>query len=239
MVYKMRQITELHNKHKARPIWIAGSDPTLGDYPDDFFDGKVGITLHLAALKFPNATYRYANEYDRVKHLMEKQPGFLEKENIFAWPFFNKNGEQTESLVGLERPYFLTLSPYPPRQVRGWVDWDFTRKKVVQARDALSTTFGGHGTCLHACFYVALMMGGNPINIIGCGFGSVGDGEHFGDANRVDKEMRPNVKPFSNPQRSEPMMEQTYALIGACRLEGIKVNWFKNYESARRYELVK
>ena len=57
----MRFVTELHRRHEDTPIWIAGSDPTLDQYPDDFWEGKVGITLHLAHIKFPYATYRYAS----------------------------------------------------------------------------------------------------------------------------------------------------------------------------------
>lgn len=231
----MRWITELHKRHLNKPIWIVGSDQTLEDYPDDFLKGKIAITLHLAGLKFPDATYRYANELDRVKYLLSRQPDFLKKENIFAFPFFNKDGPQTEAFVGDSKPYFLRLTPYPPTRRRGYVDWDFTWKKVIEARNAKSVKFGGHGTCMHACFYVAVMMGGNPINIIGCGLGTIGTKEHYGDVNQIDRIMRPGIKSFSDLGRSEPMREQTYALIGACRKEGIVVNWLRTYAQASRY----
>jgi len=72
---RMRFITDLHLRHAGEPIWIAGTDTSLDDYPDDFFENKIGITLHLAHLKFPRATYRYFNEYDRVEFLLREDPG--------------------------------------------------------------------------------------------------------------------------------------------------------------------
>ena len=75
----MRLITDLHRKHKNKPIWIAGSGPSLDDYPDNFLDGKIAITLHLAYLKFPDTTYRLANEYDRVNWFKSNRPEYLKK----------------------------------------------------------------------------------------------------------------------------------------------------------------
>ena len=108
----MRDITKLHNIYKNNPIWIAGSDPSLSSYPDDYLDGKISITLHLANLKFPKATYRYFNEYDRLVYLMKDNPEILKQKNIFGWPFFNKSKEHCRKLVGNPKnTYYLDLKP--------------------------------------------------------------------------------------------------------------------------------
>jgi len=65
----LHSIKRLYMKHRGESIWIVGSDPSLSNYPDSFLDDKNGITLHLAHLKFPNATYRYSSEYDRSEYL--------------------------------------------------------------------------------------------------------------------------------------------------------------------------
>ena len=227
----MRFITDLHRRHEKTPVWIAGSDPSLVEYPDDFFDDKTGITLHLAHIKFPRATYRYANEYDRVEFLMQKDPGFANQEHIFAWPFYGRSREESRRLVeSMPHVYHLRWVIYPPRGIREYVGWGYTRRKVRQAGRGVSATYGGHGTCLHGALYAAVMMGGNPINLIGCGHGRVkADEEHFSSVGAVDRGMRPGIRSFSDPVRNVPMIEQTLALIDACRQQGIQVNWIRSF----------
>jgi hypothetical protein len=230
-VIAVRFITDLHRRHEDSPIWIAGSDPSLAAYPDDFFDGKTGITLHLAHIKFPGATYRYANEYDRVEFLLEKDPGFASQQCVFGWPFYGRSKEETIRLTQAMRcVYHLRWVIYPPRGIREYVGWGYTHRKVRQAKRGVSVTYGGHGTCLHGAIYVAVMMGGNPINLIGCGHGLVRTGEeHFSAVVGIDQQMRPRIRSFSDPVNNVPMIEQTLALIDACRGEGIQVNWIRDY----------
>ncbi len=112
----MKPITDLHNKHKDKEIWLVGSDASLEDYPDDFLDGKLSITLHLAYMKFPNATYHYFNERDRFVFLKEKYPEIVNKTNIFGYPFYNRSKEVADEAIGKARDksYYLDLKPYPP-----------------------------------------------------------------------------------------------------------------------------
>jgi len=230
----MKFITELHNKHKGEPVWIAGSDPTLADYPDDFLDGKLSITLHLAYLKFPKATYRYFNERDRLLFLKEKHPGILDQDNIFGWPFYNRSVAACEKVVeDTNKGYYLDLKPYPPNGNPSAIFSDLgptaMREMVTGAANATRKTFGGHGTCLHPCMYVAIMMGCNPINIIGCGFGAAEGKEHFGEANAIDHKMRPQTPSFSG-YRGTRMTRGLNAIIEGCKDTGIKVNWIKGYD---------
>ncbi len=227
----MRFITDLHDRHAGQPVWIAGSDPTLGEYPEDFFDDKIAITLHLAHVRFPRATYRYANEYDRVAYLKSAYPEYAAQEQIFAWPFYGMSRRESRDLVReMPRAYHLRWSLYPPCGIREHVDWEFTRRKVRQARAGTSLIYGGHGTCLHGALYVAVMMGANPINIIACGHGRVAPHqEHFAGVNDVDAAMRPGIRPFSDPVNNVPMIEQTLALIEACRSLGIGVSWVRRF----------
>jgi hypothetical protein len=77
---------------------------------------------------------------------------------------------------------------------------------------------------------VALMLGGNPVNLIGCGHGRVApDQEHFASMNEVDQGMRPGIRSLSDPINNVPMIEQTLAFIDSCRREGVQVNWIRSY----------
>ena len=231
-----KDITKLHNKHKNQPIWVVGSDPSLESYPNDFLDDKIGITLHLAYIKFPNATYRYFNEKDRFVFLKEKYPEILDKINIFGYPFYNRTKGESDEAIGKasEKAYYLDLRPYPPNGNAGAIFNDSginaMRNMVGDAVKATSNAFGGHGTCAHPCLYAAIMMGGNPINIIGCNFKAIGSKEHFGEAGSIDRKMRPTLSSFTG-DRGTRMMRGLNAIIAGCEDFGIVVNWIERYDT--------
>lgn len=234
----MKKIESLFDIHHDLPIWIVGSDPSLDSYPADFLDDKIGITLHMAYLKFPNTAYMYANESDRVEYLKGNYPDYGNVKHIYGYPFFGLSRRESRIMISdIPEVYLFRLRPYPPYGIRGVVDWEFTQKKVRQTRNSGAKIFGGHGTCLHGAFYCAIMMGGNPINLIGTGHGMYEGGEHFKSVADIDKEMRPSAPSFSNPNNNIPMIEQTLAMIEACRKEGITVNWIKEFSATGNYKL--
>jgi len=227
----MKFITELHNKHKGQEIWISGSDPTINTYPDNFLANKLSITLHLAYLKFPNTTYRYFNEKDRFVYLKEKYPEIVNKTNIFGYPFYNCSKEVAYKAIGKasKKAYYLNLKPYPPN---GNMNDIFSNKgpnaMKLMVNDALKgkrMDYGGHGTCLHPCLYAVIMMGCNPINIIGCNFKSIEGKEHFGKAHQIDHDMRV-IPPFTG-DRGIRMTRGLNAIIEGCKENNIVVNWIK------------
>jgi len=229
----MKWITELHNKHKGQPIWIAGSSPTLDSYPDDFFDGKISITLHLAALKFPNATYRYFNELDRITYLAKQDPSVIDRANIFAFPFYERKERETWPVTG-KNTYFLVLKPYPPQRKTHDI---FTEQganamieQVDKAVEGKEIVFGGYATCLHCAFYTAIMMGGNPINIIGCNHTTIDGKDHFSKVEELDRKMRPTAPRYNEAARGTRMQAGTDKIIEGCEKHGIKVTMFKDYE---------
>lgn len=227
----MKLVQTLHNNYYNTPVWIAGSDPSLDTYPDTFFDDKISITLHLAFMKFPTTSFMYANEADRVIYLKKHYPSDIVKvKHIYGFPLYGLNKSQSKKLAeGIPEAFYFNRQSYPPNGVRGEVDWNFTCKKVKQVRAGDTHVWGGHGTCLHGAFYTAIMLGANPINIIGAGHGMYSNTKCFDAAMNIDKKMRPNAPSFSHPNKTVPIIDQTLALIEACRKEGITVNWIKEY----------
>lgn len=223
----MKWVTELKDKHKDKTIWIAGSDPTLSNYPDDFFDEKIGITLHLAYLKFPKATYRYFSELDRIKYLIQKDKTIKNKHNIFSFPFFNKKEYETWGMAG-KNTYYHILKPYPPRRkaedIFNKLGYNAMKDQVANALKG-DIVFSSNGTCLHSALYIAILMGGNPINIIGCNHRTIDNKNHF--VNEIDKEMRPTMPDFSEKSRSDRMILGTKAIIEGAEKYKIKINWHK------------
>ena len=231
---RMKPITKLHNKHKNKEMWVAGSDPTLSNYPDNFFDDKLSITLHLAYLKFPNATYHYFNERDRFIFLKEKDPNIVNKTNIFGYPFYNRSIPVSDEAIGKAEPkaYYLKRRSYPPNGNPGAIFSDAgpnaMRAMVSEAVKGVRMEYGGHGTCLHPCMYAAIMMGCNPINIIGCNFKNIGGKEHFGKSHDIDKKMRPGTPSFTG-YRGTRMTRGLDAIIEGCKDNGIIVNRLEDY----------
>ena len=88
---------------------------------------------------------------------------------------------------------------------------------------------GSHGTCQHFCMYVAIMMGCNPINIIGCSFKNIDGKEHFGEVHKIDSDMRPDTATFTG-YREKRMNLGLEAIIAGCNDHGIVVNRIEKYE---------
>jgi hypothetical protein len=235
----MKWITELHNKYAGKEIWIAGSDPSLETYPDDFFDDKISITLHLAYIKFPKATYRYFNERDRFIYLQEQYPEIFDQVNIFGFPFYNRSEEVSKEAIGKawDKGYRLKLRPYPPNGNPGAIFDDSgpnaMRAMVGEAIEGKRLEYGGHGTCLHPCSYVAIMMGAKTINIIGCNFKNIEGKEHFGEAHQIDHNMRPQTPSFTG-YRGTRMTRGLMGIIAGCNDHGIKVNWIEKYDTTTK-----
>jgi len=225
---------ELSGKYKDKAIWIAGSDPSLSGYPDSFFDDKIGITLHLSHIKFPHATFRYSSEYDRSEYLLKKDPDYAHQPLIAAYPMYSKTRKETKDQVSvMSEVYFHKMVSYLPTGVRGEVDPRFTLFKVRQTMKNRAKIWGGHGSCLHTCIYMAVLMGAKEIHLIGCGHGMYGGGlEHFAAVEGAHHEIRPGYKSFDDPTDSVPIIEQTVALQQACIEAGIDFIWHFSYTPA-------
>lgn len=221
----MRLISDLWQYHKGQEIWIVGSDPSLDEYPESFLDARLSIALHLAYLKYPRTTYRHANEYDRVAWFKEHRPEYLKKDNIFAFPFYRKTEREMNELIDLDCPnyYFFILRPYPKES--------FIPGMVHLVREGRSVIFGDYGTCLHDAIFAAILMGCNPINIIGCNHEPRNGLEHFKLAND-NNEYRTHSTPYTIIGKL--MKGGTELLIKTCGKQGIKINWYKHYIDIRR-----
>jgi hypothetical protein len=232
----MRNMRSLHGIHSGKAVWIAGSGPSLTGYPDDFAVGKVMMTLHLAHVKYPQAAWRYANEYDRVEYLAQRYPDFKEQPNVFSLPFYGVSRARSLSLAGAwTNTYWHRLCPNPPRGNPGDIDAGFTAWKVRRSREGRAAVWGGHRTCLHGAMFAAVHMGAAVINLVGCDHGLVHpESEHFSAVVDADKRMRPNIRLFSDPFNNVPMIAQTLVLIDACREARIPVNWYRCYSQPMR-----
>lgn len=222
----MKYVTELYDRRLNEEIWIAGAGPSIDTFPDSFMDNKLGIVLHSAYLKFPNAQYRHANESDRVEWFKANRPEYLNGMCIFAFPFFDKTQLQTEAIVDVDRDnyYFFILRANSPNAN----DADWVTEKVARVRAGGVMDFGGHSTCLHACVYACVVMGCNPINVIGCEHkAEPGKAEYFRQAQEMHtSRSQKRRNHITLGPRQEP---GTLALIEAAGRNGITINRYFGY----------
>ncbi len=230
--HNFHDVHELAGTLKGKPVWIVGSDPTLDSYPADFLDDKIGITLHLAHVKFPNATYRYSSEYDRSKFLLAEKSEYAELPLIASLPMYGKTAAETKALLGASRGdvYFHRMYSYLPTGVRGEVSGPYTDWKVAKTLQGKARVWGSHGSCLHTCLYAALLMGAGEIHVIGSGHGLANSGglDHFAAVDGIHQHMRTGDT-FTNPKIAFPVIEQTLALKAACEKAGVPFYWHERY----------
>lgn len=222
----------LYNTVKGKPVWIAGSDPSLSGYPNSFFDDKISITLHLAHIKFPNATFRYSSEGDRSTYLLDKYSDYATLPLIAAYPFYGVSKIDTKRILQNNKEvYFHRMLSYPPRGLRGDIDEKFTRFKIKQTLNNKSRIWGGHGSCLHTCIYMAILLGASEIHLIGCGHNlhEKNGQEHFAEVEEVNLAMRPTYRSFSDPVENSALIEQTKLFQSICNEQNIPFVWHAHF----------
>lgn len=229
---RFHDIRHIAGSLTGKPVWIVGSDPTLDGYPDDFLEGKAGITLHLAHVKFPRASFRYTSEYDRSEFLIPRHPEYRSSPLIAAYPVYGKTKAETRDLLSsCENVYFHRMVNYLPTGVRGEVSQRFTTWKVRRTIRKKSFVWGSHGSCLHTCVYAALLLGASEIHLIGAGHNlvDVRGLDHFSAVDGIHQNMRIGDT-FTNPKIVYPVIKQTLALKRACEMNGIPFYWHARYK---------
>lgn len=229
----------LRNHHKDQLVWIMGADPSVADFPRDFLEDKLSIVIGGGYTIFQNGTYNYNNELKLILGEYSAQfPNFLAKQQIWAYPFYGVSRSESSALIVKHKPsrvWFLNYSPYPPRGHRPDMMTDLMPNAMIdlvaKANQGDPGPYGGAATCLHCALYVAIIMGCNPINIIGCSHRLI-DGRQY--PVEISKEPFPigAIPRFESLWR--PYAERgTQAIIEGCRRVGITVNRFIGHQGAQ------
>jgi len=229
----------LRNKHKNQPVWVVGADPTIVKFPKDFLRDKLSIVLGDAYIVFPDGTYNYNNEYKTVDQLWPTRfPDYLTKSHIWAFPFYGMGEGRSKKFIEERKPpklWSLHYRPYPPHGHRPDILTDVGYNAMIElvhkANQGHPGPYGGFATCLHCALYSAILMGCNPINIIGCSH-QVIDGYY------KPPEMgggRLSADQIAHSQRNWcPFAERgTQAIMKGCQEEGITILRFIGYEGVR------
>lgn len=78
---KTRYTEDLRDKYPDEEIWIVGTGPSLDDFPDNFFKGKISIGLNFSFVAFPRLTY-FITGLSQISELMMQINPELAKKTI-------------------------------------------------------------------------------------------------------------------------------------------------------------
>ena len=230
---------ELRERFKDIDVYIAGSGPSLDTYPDNFFDDKTGVTLHLAALKFPNATYRGVCESPIIRYFLKSRPDILKKDAIFTNPFHPSDppqwyfGNDFSLRKGLETIYV--------RYTQGDQYLLGTDHKQL-IRDAIAgkpVLAGAYSTVLHSMLFAVLTMGAKRINLIGIDHAKDGDKTYYSLAQGVENTCEHKLRlPYRKdswyrPEMCDRQRLGTDGFIDECTKHDIVIKQYKNYDDWR------
>ena len=165
---KVKVVEDLRSVHKDKEIWIIGSGASLDDFPKDFFDDKISITLNGAIYKYPNCTYWHGHHEPWREYFRDERQDLLSKCIIcypMPGPFYH--GHITDPIEFFGE---LTSIPY----------WLYFRDSTVMNKEAYRqpiseiinnkelVAFRCTQTVLHIGMQIAFMMGANKISLAGC-----------------------------------------------------------------------
>jgi len=239
----MRFAEDYRGQLKDKVVYIAGSGPSLDSYPNGFLDDKIGITLHLAYLKFPDATYRGVGESLIMEWLQANRPEFFTKKNIFASPLYLnvKPQRYLGSDLGKSRGWPA------PIFVRYDSDWGYFarvgfEKLIKRAIAGEATTSGTYSTVLHSMLFAVLTMGSKEIHLIGCDHARSASGKvYYSLAQQVEASglrVRKRGREWYRPEMCQRQKHGTALFIGTCRKYGVIIKRYTDYNHWRGQDLL-
>ena len=226
---KYQSIENCRNKYAGKTLFIAGAGPSLASYPDNFFNDKFSMTLHLAFSKFPNTTFASFTESDRAIWLMKNDKRFLHSQVITSSPLFP-----------LVRPFsvFKTqlknapmLLPYSPKQLK----INNVSKMIDASLSGKRIRYKTNATCLHNGIWSGLILGFTTIYLIGCDHKTDKDNNKYfstTDEKATEKKQNDNDRGWSDKYFNYILHRQEVFLkkiISECNLKNICIKRISDY----------
>lgn len=168
---KIRFIEDLRNDHPKEEIWVVGTGPTIDDYPDNFFDNKIAITLKGAMIAFPNSTY--------FMHCVSSKYAFSRKKVVYDW----LQNDRMHLLKRFIIPTHIIKVPTGFQNLPDWRDsirmlrkrspikemnkqcFFETVEKIMEGESTRYPCFDSHA---HWGIQAAAILGAKKITLVGC-----------------------------------------------------------------------
>lgn len=223
---------------KGKEIWVVGSGPSLDSYPDSFLDDKVGMTLHLAYLKFPNATYRGVCESPILEWLLNNRPDFFNKQNILTNPLHPATPVQHYLSHDLQGGHGNQPLPILVRYIGNesylyGTDFKELIEKAIRGEPVIA---GAYSTVLHSMLFALVTMGAKKIHLIGVDHARESDTRlpkvYFSQAQEVEQlNLRVRYRGISwyRKEMCDRQLFGTNAFIEVGKRHGVEIIRHKDY----------
>lgn len=168
----MKSIEDLRDKYKGKEIWVIGCGPSLDDFPEDFFIGKMFIAMRLCDIIFPDFTFSISSFNTPGTFLGSRtDPARLKREIFTLNPIHKRNwlGEYNKF------PIFLrTLKPYSFADSKMWpklgpyVSRIHVEETIKHIMNKESCQYAGIGIMQGWAIEAALVLGASKVTLAGC-----------------------------------------------------------------------
>jgi hypothetical protein len=222
---EIRWLETIHNKHEGEPIWIVGSGHEIDEFPDNFLDDKLAISLHTAWLRWEHKfTYAHISEVDRLEWFKEYRPDFFKTIGIYNNPFYlNVPSEWAVPEKELEKHYYLAYQA-------GIMEEDLMLHFLFSAIEGEHGPYMNAYTCLHTGMLAAIILGSRELHLIGCNHSAPLEPNKFYFSKGQLEGMRLH-KPEFNTWAANTAGNYTNMFIEILnRTELVKVFRYVNYE---------
>lgn len=164
-----RFIGDLYNSLSGKEIWIIGCGPSLDNFPNNFFDGKLTIALNWSIMEFPNSTYWRADA-QALLFMRDYQPGVFRR-TFIGFPFaLHIPGPSEKALEKILGKYYF--DPIRFKWVGSQGKLSLFKKNAANAISAAlvpksSFVITYIGTSLHIAVLIAVYLGAKRITLTG------------------------------------------------------------------------
>lgn len=164
---------------KGKEFWIVGLGPSLDNYPDSFFEGKVTIGLNETFIAFPHLTYFLTGDFGNLPNLMVETDSELVKRTIWVLDLGRSAVQYVNHPRGLAPVTCIGWGKYKDdliyvtRKLDTNGKTEFFKsllppiiKDVMQRK--IPCHFIALRTCAHFAIFCAAYLGAKKITLVGC-----------------------------------------------------------------------
>ena len=162
----MRWIEDLHNKYKNEEIFVVGAGLSLDDFPDNFFDNKIMITVNNTYLAVPitEDIYISAMNANVLDSLQKTEPELLIHGLVFC-PVDRIHDSRGNPWNQIGRYGEI---PIYAKVTIGEQGKEKFEESVRQIMNHQSTIFRSRGTSSHPAIQAAVVLGAKKVTLVGC-----------------------------------------------------------------------
>jgi len=169
----MRLIEDLRDTYKHQEIWVVGPGPSLDDFPEDFFDGKISIMIRPCDVVFPNFTFSICS-YDTPQFCSKFRTNPIRlKQEIFTL-----NPQHKKNWLGAYNKFPIFLRTLKPSSFHDSKIWPGILAPYVVKRHVKETVkhimtkdsdrYAGIGIIQGWAIEAALVLGAAKVTLAGC-----------------------------------------------------------------------